>query len=436
MEGFPDKESRRLIEHYGAKIAEPQQRLEFVLRSGKAVRDNPANGRMHPLGPWGRRLAALDALCKASLLRTETLEVPWQDRASMVGLRLVRSPFVNWKFALAAGCALIVFTQAPKISLPDIGVDPAAAHAANAAAAPSVRGDLPAGDQAAQGTAVVEANRPALSEPARLAADRKLDVWLVKADAEGELYSNGLRVSNRWLSHTGPRDYGVYSRGPGNDTAEIDRRSRPVGLLYHTTESDLPTFERTNNQAIRYEGRKLLSYISREQLYNFVIDRFGQVFRIVPEEEGVTQAQFAGARLLTEMLREKFSILETNCVTHEMVSVNPNKMLIGYHTDWRGRFPFAKVGLSDNYEVVLAGPAEWGFGYDSDFVRDLGGEVWPGVRRSQELFRREAKLRKLSVKQYRRQQGRRFLALVRKVKETTPARTWADHVPAAPPETD
>ena len=155
-----------------------------------------------------------------------------------------------------------------------------------------------------------------------------------------------------------------------------------------------------------------------------------------PREEGVTEAQFAGARLLTEMLREKFSILETNCVTHEMVSVNPNKMLIGYHTDWRGRFPFAKVGLSDNYQAVLAGMAEWGFAYDSDFVKDLGGEIWPGIRRSQELFRREAKLRKLSLKQYRRQQGRRFLALVRNVKKTTPARTWADHLSAAAPETD
>ena len=230
MEGFPDKESRRLIEHYGAKIAEPQQRLEFVLRSGNAVRDNPANGRMHPLGPWGRRLSALDALCKASLLPTETLEVPWQDRASMVGLRLVRSPFLNWKFALAAGCALIVFTQAPRIGLRDIGVDSAAAHAANATAAPSGPGGLAAGDQTVRDTAVVETYRPApISEPARLAADRKLDVWLVKADAEGELYSNGLRISNKRLSHTGPRDYGVYSRGPGNETAEIDRRLFAVG---------------------------------------------------------------------------------------------------------------------------------------------------------------------------------------------------------------
>ena len=481
MEGFPDKESRRLIDHYGAKIAEPQQRLEFVLRSGKAVRDNSANGRMHPLGPWGRRLSALDAMCKASLLPTETLEVAPGDRVSLAGLRLLRLPIVHWKFSLASVCTLAILTQARNIRFPEIGAKPPQVHAGNAGE-PSGGENNRAESEQTQGDAVVaDRQRPAGAHATfDRSESRKLDVWLVKTDAESELYSNGLRISNRRLTHTGPRDYGVYSRGPGNETAEIDRRSRPVGLVYHTTESDLPTFERTNNQAIRYEGRKLLGYISREQLYHFVIDRFGQVHRIVPEseyafhagyslwadggelyinlnqsfigisfesrpraagpntprEEGVTQAQFAGARLLTEMLREKFSILESNCVTHEMVSVNPNKMLIGYHTDWRGRFPFEKVGLSDNYQAVLAGLAEWGFGYDSDFVRDLGGDVWPGIRRSQALFRREAKRRKLSLQQYRRQQGRRFLALVRNVKKTTPARTWADHVSAAAPETD
>ena len=481
MEAFPNKESRRLIEDYGAKIAEPQQRLEFVLRSGKAVRDNPAGGRMHPLGPWGRRLSALDAMCKASLLPTETLEISLGDRVSLAGLQLLRVPIVHWKFALASVGVLVIFTQARNIRFSEIGAQPQPVHAAHADE-PS-RGEnnrVESGKD--KGGAAIENRQGSVGGPAAFdgSESRKLDVWLVKTDAESELYSNGLRISNRRLTHTGPRNYGVYSRGPGNETTEIDRRSRPVGLVYHTTESDLPTFERTNNQAIRYEGRKLLGYISREQLYHFVIDRFGQVHRIVPEseyafhagyslwadggelyinlnqsfigisfesrpkaagpdtppEEGVTEAQFAGARLLTEMLREKFSILETNCVTHEMVSVNPNKMLIGYHTDWRGRFPFAKVGLSDNYQAVLVGPAEWGFGYDSDFVSDLGGDVWPGIRRSEALFRREAKRRKLSLRQYRRQQGRRFLALVRNVKKTTPTRTWADHVSAAAPETD
>ncbi len=301
--------------------------------------------------------------------------------------------------------------------------------------------------------------------------EEKLDVWLVETLGQAELYSNGLRVSNEWLTHTGPRSYAVYSRGPGAEVREIDRRDRPMGLVFHTTESELPTLERTNNQLIRYEGRKLVNYIRREQLYHFLIDRFGRVYRIVPEteyayhagyslwaesgelyinlnqsfigisfetrpaaigpdvpvEEGVTPAQFSSARLLTEMLREKFGILESNCVTHEMISVNPNKMLIGYHMDWRGRFPFQKVGLPDNYQAVLASVAEWGFTYDSPFVDELGGQVWPGVRRSRSLCRREAALRQLSVKRYREQQGRRFLALVREVKKTTPALTWADH---------
>ena len=353
---------------------------------------------------------------------------------------------------MASACMLVMFVQAAGI---DYGNTPDAASVAEASETP------PAPDS-------VKRLSP---EP-----EPRLDVWLVETQGQMELYSNGLRISNRWLNHTGPRSYSVFSRGPGTETRQIGRRERPIGLVFHTTESDLPTLEQTNNQLIRYEGRKLLSFISREQLYHFVIDRFGQVYRIVPEteyayhagyslwadggelyinlnqsfigisfesrpasvapdvppEEGVTEAQVAAARLLTEMLRERFGILESNCVTHEMVSVNPNKMLIGYHADWRGRFPFEQAGLPDNYQAVLSSVAEWGFSYDSQFVDALGGEVWPGVRRSQSLFRREAALRKLSVKQYRRQQARRFLALVREVKATTPELTWADHPTSRP----
>jgi hypothetical protein len=447
MASFPDNESRKLIEHYGPRIKDSSERLEFVLRSSRVLLRKTVPGRRNVFGSWGRRLTALDALCRASLLSRETLDPGFVDWASLLALRLWRVPAAGWKIALVSACALVMFMQAAGI---DYGKTPGASSVAEAAETP----------------AAAESREPPSAEP-----EERLDVWLVETQGQRELYSNGLRISNRWLKHTGPRSYSVFARGPGTETRQIDRRERPIGLVFHTTESVLPTLERTNNQLIRYEGRKLLNYISQKQLYHFVIDRFGQVYRIVPEteyayhagyslwadggelyinlnqsfigisfesrpasvapnvplEEGVTEAQFAASRLLTEMLRERFGIFASNCVTHEMVSVNPNKMLIGYHTDWRGRFPFEQVGLPDNYQAVLSSVADWGFSYDSLFVDALGGEVWPGVRRSQSLFRKEATLRKLSVKQYRRQQARRFLALIREVKATTPELTWADH---------
>ena len=438
MVEFPNAEARKLIEDYGARIPDSQERLRFVVRASRAVAEDPANGRPNVFGSWSRRLVALHALCRASLVARGSLGIG-PDGISLFALWLWRTPSTGWKLALGSACLLVMLTQV-------MGLGSRAGQ------------EKPSGG-----------GQPAeklLAKP-----EEKLDVWLVETLGQAELYSNGLRVSNEWLTHTGPRSYAVYSRGPGAEVREIDRRDRPMGLVFHTTESELPTLERTNNQLIRYEGRKLVNYIRREQLYHFLIDRFGRVYRIVPEteyayhagyslwaesgelyinlnqsfigisfetrpaaigpdvpvEEGVTPAQFSSARLLTEMLREKFGILESNCVTHEMISVNPNKMLIGYHMDWRGRFPFQKVGLPDNYQAVLASVAEWGFPYDSPFVDELGGQVWPGVRRSRSLFRREAALRQLSVKRYREQQGRRFLALVREVKKTTPALTWADH---------
>ena len=51
------------------------------------------------------------------------------------------------------------------------------------------------------------------------------------------------------------------------------------------------------------------------------------------------------ARILTEMLRGKYHIPASNCVTHAQVSVNPDNMLVGYHTDWAGNFPFLDIGL-------------------------------------------------------------------------------------------
>jgi hypothetical protein len=94
--------------------------------------------------------------------------------------------------------------------------------------------------------------------------------------------------------------------------------------------------------------------------------------------------------LLTEWLRQEFEIPARNCVTHEMVSVNPGNMLIGYHTEWSGQFPFAALGLPDNYNETVPSIALWGFGYDELFGGKSGGQVWSGVTGAEAAFRRKA----------------------------------------------
>ena len=294
------------------------------------------------------------------------------------------------------------------------------------------------------------------------------DVWLVEQRDGLELYSNGLTISNEFLTHTGPRSYPVFdSNDPRWEAAQW--RSAPVGLVYHTTESDLADFEAANNSDLLHDGRLLLQFLRREQLYNFLIDRFGRVHRIVPENEyafhagysiwsdeqglylglnqsflgvaletlrspdgntpqdkGVTAAQLRSTRLLTEWLRHEFRISTRNSVAHEMVSVNPDNMLIGYHTDWAGRFPFEAVGLPDNYRQSLPSVALLGFGYDEFFLETIGGRLWPGITDAEQAFQRQAARQGVEPGKYRARVRKQYLELVRRLKRETPAKSWAE----------
>jgi hypothetical protein len=197
-----------------------------------------------------------------------------------------------------------------------------------------------------------------------------------------------------------------------------------------------------------------------------MIDRFGRVHRLVPESEyafhagnsiwedergsylglnqsfigvafetersvsaqmkSATSAQVRSARLLTEWLRHEYKLTATNCVPHEMVSVNPDKMLIGYHTDWVGKFPFKEVGLPDNYRETLPSIAWWGLGYDDYFVQTIGGKLWPGMEAANKFLEKQARERDLAEKAYRSQLRKRYKELLDRVKAGTPAKTWAE----------
>jgi hypothetical protein len=89
-------------------------------------------------------------------------------------------------------------------------------------------------------------------------------------------------------------------------------------------------------------------------------------------DAGVNPAQVRAAAVLTEMLRGKYGIAAANCVTHAQVSVNPSNMRVGYHTDWASSFPFAQMGLPDNYARALPAVSIFGFEYDSTFLETAG----------------------------------------------------------------
>jgi len=281
-------------------------------------------------------------------------------------------------------------------------------------------------------------NPPAAPPPAP-------SVWMVEKSAESETYSNGLRIDTRFEAPNHRRAYVAFPAGQP-DAAGVPR-SAPAGIVFHTTESQQLPFEASANGALKQVGEGLIGFVCRRHAYHYLIDRFGRVYRIVPESDAadhagysvwsddawlyvnlnesflgisfetktepgqedpdVTPAQIRSAAMLTEMLRGRYLIPAGNCVTHAQVSVNPDNMRVGYHTDWASSFPFAQLGLPDNYARPLPSIVRFGFEFDEVFAKRAGTRLYAGVELAEQELAREAagrpvgELRKALRKRYR-----------------------------------
>ncbi|HEX5733214.1 MAG TPA: hypothetical protein VF131_10290, partial [Blastocatellia bacterium] len=133
--------------------------------------------------------------------------------------------------------------------------------------------------------------------------------------------------------------------------------------------------------------------------------------------EGINEAQIYAARVLTAVLRSKYSIADTNCVTHGLVSVNPSNRLMGYHTDWVAGFPFEAVGLSNKYETELMTISRLGFTYDQPYIAAAGGKRWAGLERADAELREAARNEGVTVEEARRQGWKIFQRAYAKQRE-------------------
>jgi hypothetical protein len=279
-------------------------------------------------------------------------------------------------------------------------------------------------------TPVLAATAPTLPPVAEALAPlpagvKPTQVWIVEKGDGFEQLSNGLRIDTTFAVAGDPRRYRTFARDAG---LRDGVGTKPVGLLFHTSESDIWPLEAANNEKLRDSSHHLLRYVQRLRLYNYLIDRFGRVFRVV-EEDGkanhagnavwekdgivylnlnnaflgicfetrwdggralpITAAQLSAGRSLTEYLQLRFDIPGDMCSTHGLASVNPTKHLIGHHVDWARGFPFQAFGLPDQYARQAPSVALFGFGYDDDFLKVLG-EPWPGVRDAEQTLTAEA----------------------------------------------
>ena len=281
------------------------------------------------------------------------------------------------------------------------------------------------------------------------------NVWRVDRSETSEVYSNGLHVDLAFQISNRPRArYPIFSLA-GASTA-IKTADTPAGIVFHTTESLLAPFEEDQNRRLKQLGRNLLEVIRQERAYHYLIDRFGRVFSVVAESdaanhagisvwagaegiyvnlndsflavafeaqtdaaEAVTPAQIAAGKALTEMLRLRYGIDAANCVTHAQVSVNPRNMKIGEHVDWASEFPFARMGLPDNYAIPLASLYAFGFKYDEVFLEATRSR-WKGLDLAEEQVTRQAALEGATVANYRAMLRHRYQDIVSGLTSTEP----------------
>jgi len=293
---------------------------------------------------------------------------------------------------------------------------------------------------------VVATPRPVATPQARLDPPRggltPERIWLVDSGAAFELYSNGLRIDTTWAVRGEPRRYRVFTLGGGMGEEVHDR---PVGIVYHTSESDIWPLEESFNEKLRDSSQDLLRYLRRNQVYHYLVDRFGRVYRVVEEKdkanhagmsvwaegdriylnlngptigvsfetrwEGgralpITRAQLEAGRSLSDYLRHKWQIAPELCVTHGLASVNPKKHLIGHHLDWARGFPFDAFSLPDQYQVES--PAvRLGFAWDERFLAVMN-EPWPGAKQAADRLAVDAAANGRSVDEERKQRARGY----------------------------
>jgi hypothetical protein len=259
----------------------------------------------------------------------------------------------------------------------------------------------------------------------------------VEQTGDYDLYSNGLRIENRLAVSGEPRSYSLVDLDSGTPGP---RRSEPAGIVFHMTESYRAPLAPNRNSVLKRISQGVLDFVRDRQAYHFVIDRSGLVYRIVRESDRANHAgnsvwadsrwlyvdlnasfigvafeassranqepfsgpQLHAARLLIEMLRARYNLSAANCVTHAQVSVNPSKMRVGWHTDWGTGFPFAELGLPNNYEIPNPALYLFGFEYDRSYMKSTGVSVWKGLELAKERTLERAAEQGMTLLQYKR----------------------------------
>ena len=307
------------------------------------------------------------------------------------------------------------------------------------------------------------------NKPAKVPEYLKAPIWLVEKTSDREFYSNRLQIITTHTISNIPREYYRFPKNSNKLAVNSQIADNIAGIVFHASESDIYPFMPEMNHSILKYSKRLIRFLQRKKSYHFFIDRFGRVYRLVREDHAAfhagnsiwaddkelylnlnhafigicfegrdfeeinikkqkkgqtkkskrsrlkptgissfNEAQLRSGKELTDWLRVKYNIPQQNCVPHALISVNPNRMLIGYHLDLARGFPFAKFGLSNKYQEPLPSMVEFGFLYDNYFEKIFNGKLWRGIRFSEEILHLKAETSGLSFSDYRKSLQRRF----------------------------
>jgi hypothetical protein len=413
-----DERYAKLVDQYSRHIKSPVLRLKFLQTALKADASQK----------WVWRLPFLKSLPERARLVVELSKVlppgqpaPFSFRLAAIVWRLryvVYAMCVAVMLSTAAGLVYITSKMIGSFSSPT-----------------QAKGDSSQADASAStdgGDAVAT-----IGSEAGLTLDK---VWLAEEGEGYEFYSNGARILTEYQTDGAERSFYRFDMEANSSDTPM---TVPVGIIYHLSEGDLLPFDDRYNSSLQDRSKALLEYARNNQLYNYIIDRFGRTYRIVRDEQtanhagnslwsdkdhlyvnlspsfigiclegrsdkkntvgpdGINEAQIYAARVLTAVLRSKYRIEDANCVTHGLVSVNPTNKLMGYHTDWVAGFPFEALGLANKYDYEMMAVSRFGFNYDQAYLNAAGGKRWVGLEKADAALKEASRRDSLSAERSR-----------------------------------
>ena len=474
---LPPKNFRRIIEELSLVITDPAIKLKFIKHAIDAYEHLPSTYKSYPpLAEIAFRKCLLDEAERIwpgsqknvrHLAKIGIISTPRPGLWRLYRLRHVFVSVVLLVFVCGLGTAVASFFGTVNVLL-SLNEKPYSDWKKGVVCKPIIDPKPLMTALEPIRAAVIEARLQLREPPPVVIAETEVapyltqPIWLVEKTSGSELYSNRLQIFTRYAVANIPRSYRPFFRHLNRLPENAINSDRIAGILFHTSESDLVPFRPEMNISIKQKSKRLIKYLQRRKSYNYIIDRYGRVYRLVQEghaafhagnsiwadneefylnlnhafigicfegrdfEEvlsqnyvdswnpqamaprlrpneisSLTEAQLRSGKELTDWLRVKYNISQHNCVPHALVSVNPEKKLIGYHLDLSRGFPFAKFSLSNKYNEPLPSIVDFGFFYDEYFEKIFGGEIWPGIRVSEAILQRRCKRANISLSQYR-----------------------------------